>query len=353
MASVTLAAVLFGYDPFDSATWSRWDSIHYQEIASNGYDLVSCPAGYAPGAWCGDAGWFPAYSWLVGGLHLLGLPLRGTAVSLSWLFAGATLWLLWDTFLQRRRTAATLIVLAYAAFVPGQIYDYALFPLSMLSFFTVASLWLLHRGRWAAAGAAGAVAALAYPLGVLLAPVSAVWILTCSGVALRERLRRTAWASGLTLAGFGVLLVDQQLETGHWDAYFLVQEKYGHHLQNPIAYTRFAVSPLWHGSPLDLADVPALQTALVTIVLVSTVVYVIARRQSLDRVYVLLALWAVATWAVPLSQNNVSIPRSQAALLPLALLVGRLPRPLAIAIVLAAVAIAIGMEKLFLQGVLV
>jgi hypothetical protein len=68
---------------------------------------------------------------------------------------------------------------------------------------------------------------------------------------------------------------------------------------------------------------------------------------------VLLVLWAVATWAFPPSQGNVSISRSQAALLPLALLVSRLPRPFAFALVIAAAAVAVAMEKLFLQGVLV
>ena len=300
-AVIAVAALAFGYDPHDSATWSRWDSVHYQEIAHDGYDLFPCPAGFSPGSWCGDAGWFPAYPWLFRALHELGLPLRGSAVVLSWLFTAGTLVLIWSTFLGRRLTAAALIVLLYAGFAPGQIYDYALFPMSMLAFWTVAHLWLMHRERWVAAGAAGAVATLSYPLGVLLAPVSAVWLLTSRGTPIRERLRRTSWTSGLTLAGFGVLLVDQRLETGHWNAYFLVQDKYDHHLQSPITATRAAVNPLWHGSPLDLAKVPAMQTAVVTIVLFAVLVFMIARWSSVTRLDVLLVLWAVATWAFPLS----------------------------------------------------
>lgn len=63
-----------------------------------------------------------------------------------------------------------------------------------------------------------------------------------------------------------------------------------------------------------------------------------------------LILWALATWALPLSQSAVSLPRSQAALLPLAVLVDRLPRGAIVALVVAAVPIAICMEKLFLEG---
>ena len=52
----------------------------------------------------------------------------------------------------------------------------------------------------------------------------------------------------------------EKLETGHWNAYLLVQEKYGHHLQNPVAATRDSLEPLAHGLPFDLTDAPALQT---------------------------------------------------------------------------------------------
>jgi Gpi18-like mannosyltransferase len=184
---VTVAAVL-GYNPLDSSTWSRWDSGLYEDIARDGYALLPCEE--EPQKWCGDAGWFPLYSWVVGVLHQLGLPLRGTAVVVSWLFAGATIVLLWATFLERRTGAAAAAALFYAAFSPGQIYHYAVFPLSLLAFATVACLWLLYRERAVAAGVAGAVAALSYPAGVLLVPVCVVWLVTQTSHPLGERLRR-------------------------------------------------------------------------------------------------------------------------------------------------------------------
>jgi drug/metabolite transporter (DMT)-like permease len=172
-------------------------------------------------------------------------------------------------------------------------------------------------------------------------------------VPLAKRLRRTALTSGLSFAGLVVLAVDQQLETGHWDAYLLVQRKYHHDLQNPIAATRDSLRPLVHGSPFELAKAPAAQTAVVTLALLAVLVYAALRRRSRDQYDGLLLLWAVVTWAMPLSQAAVSIQRSQAALLPLAVLVRRLPRPLVIALVVAAVAVAVAMEKLFLQGKIV
>jgi hypothetical protein len=345
--TVVIAAAVFGYDPFDSATWARWDSVHYEAIARDGYDLDHCRVTYPPNDWCGDAGWFPAYPWLVGALHRLGLPLQGTAVVVSWLFAAATLVLLAQTFLRGRRRYVVLGTLAYAAWVPGQIYHYAVFPLSMLAFFTVAHLWLVLRGRYMLAGAAGAVAVLSYPLGIVVVPVTALWLSLDRAATFRERWRRGLSASGIPVLAILAFAVVQRVQTGHWDAYLLVQEKYGHHLQNPVAATRDAVAPIFQEPFLALADAPAYQTALVTLALVAVLVEWARHR---DRGDALLVLWALATWAVPLSQSAVSLQRSQAALLPLAVLVGRLPRAAIAALVVTAVPIAICIEKLFLDG---
>ena len=352
-AVVAVGAWAFGYDPWDSATWSRFDSGLYEDIARDGYDLFRCdPAVFGPGTWCGDAGWFPGYSWLVGALHVVGLPLRGSAVVLSWLFASATIVLIWATFLERSVRATALTALVYAAFAPGQAYDYAVFPLSLLAFSTVLSLWWLYRGRWVAAGIAGAVAALSYPLGIVLVPVSAVWILGQRTVSSSERIRRTALASGLMLVGPVLLVVDQRLETGRWNAYFLVQDKYHHMLQNPIIAAWHALTPIVDRSPFALDQAATLQTALVTATLMLILVHAALRHESLDRLDALLLLWAVATWVIPWSQSNLSHQRGEAALLPLAILVARLPWPLSVALAAAAVAIALPMEKLFLDGVL-
>lgn len=351
VASAATVAAVLGYSPWESSTWSRWDSGLYEDIARDGYDLLPCED--EPTKWCGDAAWFPAYPWLVGGLHQLGLPLRGTAVVVSWLFAVGTIVLIWATFLERRVGAAAVAGLFYAAFAPGQIYHYAVFPLSMLAFATVACLWLLSRGRYLAAGVSGAVAALSYPVGVLLVPVSAVWLLAHRGVSLGERLRRTAITSGLMVAGLWIFMIVQRLDTGHWDAFFLIQKKYEnlHGSQNPIVATwdllRGAVENFGGG----VAFVVGAQTALVTVVLAAVLVHAIVRRRSLDGADALLLLWAVGTWAV--LNQAFSVQRGQAALLPIAVLVARLPTRLAWSLALTAAAIAVWMESYFLDGTLI
>jgi hypothetical protein len=350
-ASVAIVASVLGYTPWESSTWSRWDSGLYEAIARDGYDLGPCED--EPTKWCGDAAWFPAYPWLVGGLHQFGLPLRGTAVVVSWLFALGTIFLIWVTFLERRVGAAAVAGLFYAAFAPGQIYHYAVFPLSMLAFATVACLWLLHRGRYLGAGLAGAVATLSYPLGVLLVPVSAVWLLAHRSVSLGERLRRTAITSGPMVAGLWIFMIVQRLDTGRWDAFFLIQEKYEnlHGSQNPIVATWDLVRGAVENFGGGIAFVVGAQTALVTVVLAAVLVHAIVRRKSLDSADALLLLWAVSTWAV--LNQAFSVQRGQAALLPLAVLVARLPARVAWPLALTAAAIAIWLESYFLDGTLI
>ncbi|HEX5027823.1 MAG TPA: hypothetical protein VFV56_03330 [Gaiellaceae bacterium] len=345
--TVALAAAAFGYAPWDSATWSRWDSGLYEDIARDGYDLFRCEE--EPEKWCGDAGWFPAFPWLIGALHLTGLPLQGTAAIVAWLLAGGTVLVLWATFLERRGDAAAVAALVYAAFAPGQIYHYAIFPLSLYAISAVACLWFVHRGRYVLGGLTGGVAALAYPAGLLLAPVVGVWLLVQSAVPFGERLRRVAISSGLIVGAVWLLLLDQWLETGRWDAYLLVQDKYEHGWQNPLEATWDIFTGGVHEA-VDLAV--ALQTGLVLLVLVLVLVRSIRARVGLASADALVLLWAIATWALPISTAGVSIPRGQATLLPLAILVARLPAMLAWPIALAAAALAVWMERYFLNSTL-
>ncbi len=350
-AAVCVAGVAaaFGYWPWESSTWSRWDSGLYLDIARNGYELERCDD---PTKWCGDAGWFPAYPWAIGALHLLAFPLQGTAAVISWLLAGGTIVLLWATFFERRVDRAAAGALVYAAFAPGQIYHYAIFPLSLLAFCSVGFMWLLYREHVVAAGLTGAVAMLAYPTGVVLAPVAALWLLMQRQLLLGERLRRIAIVCGLSVVGLWILLLVLQLDAGRWNAFFLVQDAFSHKWQSPFTALSDVVGA---GFPLSAGQGTAIaaQAAFVTLVLVIVVLDAIRRKVSLQSADALVVMWAIATWALPLSQTVVAVYRGHAALLPLAILVARLPAKLAWTLAVGAVVIAVWIEYYFLAGTLV
>jgi hypothetical protein len=354
LAATTLVVVTSaaeGWPPFAATrTWARWDSGFYLQIANGSYRLFRC-APHRLGTWCGNSGWLPGYSWIVGGLHWLAFPLAPTALAVSWLaFLGALL-VLWRAFLADQPGPQAAAALAYAAFTPGLAYDYGIYPLALLSLCTVAFFALLRRGHWLAAGLTAAVGALAYPVGVVAAPVAALWLLAGRGPPFSQRMLRAVGVAGPTLAALVFFVLVQQRETGHWNAYLLTQAKYHHHLSNPavtIARTLTkAAQP-----PLGLAGAPALQTLLVSLVLICVGAAVAIRHDLSTRFDVLIVIWAAAVWLVLYAQTSLDAYRGVAGLLPLAVLLPRLPWPLAAAIAAAAILIAVPMVTLYLRAAL-
>jgi hypothetical protein len=345
--------VVEGFAPFDPrATWSRWDSGLYLSIAEHGYSIFVCPPGTPPG-WCGNAGWFPGYPWLVGVFTTVGAPAAPGALALGWLLGLATLVLLWRVLPACTPRSAAVVALGYAAFAPGMFYRYAVYPLSLLTVATVAFLALMQRGRWFAAGIAAGVGVLAYPIGLVAAPAGAVWLLAQRSVPLRARVWRVGLMAYPSLVALWILVSDQWLETGRWNAYLLVHRKYLNRRQEPFDAVRAAWNTvIGHGSWFTLAKAPALQTLLVAFVLACVLLELVICRGPFARADALVAIWASFAWTVPLSETNLSTWREEAALLPLALLIRRLPRPLGATITVAAAVLAVAMTKLYLRNVL-
>ena len=348
-ATVLATAAERGYAPLAPATWKRWDSGLYLWIAQDGYWLGAPCRGQA--GYCGgNTGWFPGYPWLVRLAHDdLGLAYTTAGVCVSWTFGLATLVLLWVTFLGRRRSAPAIGALAFAAFSPGAVYRYAVFPLSVLAFCTVAYLWLLHRRRWLPAGVAGGLAAVTYPTAAALAAVGAAWGLATARADSRpRRLARALLAGGLPACGTALAFAVMDRDVGRWDAYFLAQRKYHHHLQAPLMPAVHALGVLIHRPLGSASAATAFQTLLVTVVLV-TLVWAAARGRPLAGPDGLLLLWAVVAWVAANVESGVSTYRAEATLLPLALLVRRLPVPLVGAFTAAAAAVVVWTTALFLD----
>ena len=250
-------------------------------------------------AWCGNAGWFPGYPLLMGFVGRLGIGIAPAGLVLAWLFTLGTLVLLWGTFLQRRLESGAVAALVYAAFAPGMVFGYGMYPLSMLAFCTVVYLWLVSRERWGWAGLAGAVVVLVYPVGLAAPAAVAVYLMVAYRAAPPPiRIRALVLAVGPAVISIGLYLLQLQLAVGHWNAYFLRQELYGHQLREPFASLVHAVGTLIDFGSFNLRSVSALQTLLVTSVLVSVLV-VVFRRRPLLRGDLLIAFWAVATWPDP------------------------------------------------------
>jgi len=340
------AAAATGHHPLEASTWARFDSTHYETIARHGYDLDRCTPGEGPNdraKWCGNTAWFPAYPLLLAAAGAVGIPLEPAGVAISWLAAAATLVLLWRWFLRRRIGA-----LACAAFAPGVVYLYAVYPMSLFALTSVVFVRLLERER-RSAGIVGAVAALAYPVGMVLVPLVALMYAARRPTARARVERAVVLAGPAVVAGLALVLV-QRLQTGHWTAYFDVADNYGSP-HEPLQTFWTWVRVLWHSSgPLGYTLAPVWQLLLVTVLLVSVVALAAKRLDARDTT---LLVWCIGVWLVPLLQPGQSLWRSEAALVLITPLLARLPRPFAWAAALALAVVAYGLAHDFFAGNLV
>ena len=196
--------------PVTTAPWIHWEptSTSTSRVTATRCNAASWRTDLE--AWCGNAGWFPAYPWLIRAVAAVGVDHATVALTLSWLFSLATVVLIWAEFCPRVDAVAAAVVL-FAAFAPGLIYVYAAFPLSMLAFLTVLYFVFLRRGNWASAGIVGCVLVLTYPVG-FAAPLAAALGLFVAyrEITLAERLRRIALAVLPSAGALALLPVVQQ-----------------------------------------------------------------------------------------------------------------------------------------------
>jgi len=330
-----------GFEPFDVGLWRRWDSGQYLSIATRGYDLIECARiGYAPGGWCGNAGWMPAYPALIAAAVRLGARPLPAAVAISAGFELALLVLLWNGLFTRRNPLA----LVACALAPGAIYFHAAFPISTCAFFVALSLWLLLQDRFVLAGLAGAVAAASYSTGFLVAPVAAVWALSRPGGALR-RIANAALAGGIAAGGLVAVLAYHQVKLGSWNAFFLVQAKYDHRLVSPLARI------VAQAQRRDVLATAGTETVVVAVLFAALAILCVWRGLR-GRDLLLLGCGALFL-LFPLCLRNVELTRSEALAFPALVLLDEAPVAASACACVALALLAWPIAQLFYRGVLI
>lgn len=335
---------------FAPLTWHRFDSGFYVGIAETGYTFGRCTLD--PAHWCGNAGWFPGYPLALAPLVQVGVPPRTAGLVVSLTACLAMLVVLWVVLLDATPTPANLLALLFAAFAPGVVYMHAVFPMALAALLLIAFIALLRAERWWLAGLCGAGFATTYPTAVLIAPVTAVWLLVGDrAVERRERLRRAAITAGATVAGAVLVVLFQRSQTGAWDAYVKVQAHYDHGAVDPFSNLVDRIRPAFEGVTLTRAA-PGLEAAFVAVLVLTLIAHTILRRAATDREDRLLAGFLFVFWITPLALRNVDVYRTDALLIPAALLLRRLPLFAQAAAVAGAVALSVPMAEAFLQRVL-
>jgi len=346
------------HDFFSPSHWSRFDSAIYLQIAAKGYTFVQCsgPPLYPPHSWCGTASWAPLYPGLISLLGHLGLSLPVAGMALSFLFAYLTLQAVW-VLIGPEWSFSRLCCLAFAAFFPGMIYYYALFPVSLLTFLATVSLILFIRRHYVSAGLVGALCAWAFAIGPL---VGVVLLVSAVLVARGRDFWRAACSGVIALAGFAVLLLAYQRWVGHWDAYFKVQSKYGNALHNPLttfvmAFTGGpkAAYPLQDPNPGYDHVYAQAQTAFVAALVIGLLVWTLSRR-PVGRAECVILGYTIIFWLVPLVDGpGLGRYRMEALLVPCVALCTHLPRPVQVALVGTSGVLAVGLASLFTKVLII
>jgi hypothetical protein len=238
---------------FAPATWQRYDSSWYLNIAKYGYTAQwhcgghSIPPHLPPGNYlCGTVQWFPGYSLILRAVSsITRMPLAEAALLVSWSCWYLFLVVMWRLLRDAVSTATRWACLLLCAFSPGAIYYPAVFPISTAMLAIAATLYCAYRSpsRWAPAGAflAGLVAGCSYVSSIALAPGLLVGLVFARRTARRPII---AGAAGVA-CGFGGVLIAQQLIVGIWDGYFIAQSKYATGTHNPFVGWAGHLEALW------------------------------------------------------------------------------------------------------------
>ena len=339
---------------FNTATWVRRDSGQYLKIASYGYRATTNCAG-APSAnghvahLCGNVTWMPGYPAFLKLVSLFGLSLPAAGLLAAWLFWFLALVMVW-VLTADARTSARWMCLLLAAVFPGQVYFAAVFPIGMCMFFVLLAIYATTKsGRAWLCAVASCIAAATYVPALALLPAFVV-----AAVVFRGRPRvvvpSLAGIVGL-VAGIGAVFVYSQFAVGKWDAYLITErEEYGVQFHAPWQTLANHVRPV--GTSV-VARQSVLVAVLVAAALICAAVHFM-RARELGPLDVMLLVTTVAAWLIPyVGGGSLSIYRSEACVLPVVVLLRRLPW-WAIAVAVGGAAwVACGLAPLFENNTLV
>lgn len=205
---------------------TQWDASWYRAVLQQGY--------HAPGYLSLAKGFYPGYPLLAGIVYWPATLLHHGSGSLlgpvalmivSNISLAIALWALWQLYEPLLGRSATLAGCAFFLAAPGSMFLSA--AMSESSFIAASALSLLaaHRGRWVAAGLAGAVACLVRPHGVLLAvPLAMLWLRASERPVLPSVVGLVCFIGGFgaypvyTWANFGDPLLYSHLKQQDWGA---------------------------------------------------------------------------------------------------------------------------------------
>jgi Mannosyltransferase (PIG-V) len=287
------------------APLARWDSVWYLAIANDGYP---------PGDGRRTA-FFPLYPMLVRAADaVVRSPIvSGALVSLA-CFGIALVVLHRLTEIELGAPAARAAVWALALF-PGAVFFSSVYSEALYLALSLGSVYAARTGRWAWAGALGALGAASRSAGILLVvPLAGLWLARPDG-----RPRRAGDAACIALVPLGLAAFCGALALGGGDPFapMHAQDIWYRHFAGPFVGVWDGTAAAWRGIH-HLGDPAARADVVLFGFLVATAPMVVGVFRRLPAAY---GAYVLAALALPLSypvgpQPLMSLPRFVAVLFP-------------------------------------
>jgi hypothetical protein len=297
----------------------RWDCGWYVHIAEQGYNRFPTPAFIAAGNWA----FFPLMPVFVGAVHAITtIPAMPLAMGISIAMSYATAVIAWP--LLGRSLRAYTIFSAYLLAGPWSVYFTTFLSEPAFILLTTATLVMLERRSYLAAGALAGLLSASRIVGVFMAVAMAVQLFAdhqSSGRPARsfvpDTLKRPNVVLGVLLAPLGAFVYIAFLRwwVGDGLAFLHVQRAWARGYGDPLAFLWNAATDLPKGTWIPTAPEQLAAATLIGFGLIGVLFY---RRQ-----------WAAATFSTislvtPLFAGMASMLRFTAALAPLPILGARL-----------------------------
>lgn len=317
--------------------WSRYDSGLYLEISELGHTLKNCGIenGYVIGSekWCGNAGWAPFYPFLIYLFHHLStLSPAVCGILLSHTFFIAFLVMMAKIINVHSFKLSNWLTLLLCALCPGGIYFFSIFPISLLIFLVSIVFWSFYFEKYYYSVLPAYLIALSYSSAIIIFFSFGVYMIYLFFSSWKQKRMadflveilkqwycKNSYKNVLLyllipgIIGLISLYLYDWFVTGHWNAMYLVQNKYGHLLYSPFKHLEIHYkllishqnsSEIW----IDIHNIFFFFTLPI-------LVYFLAKNKN--RITPLLILYTLIMWYIPFSIGiNVSLYRSIALLAP-------------------------------------
>ncbi|MAY84455.1 MAG: hypothetical protein CMP59_10020 [Flavobacteriales bacterium] len=354
-----ISMLLLNYNEFFvSDHFFRWDSGNYLLIAEKGLFADYCNGVFSEMLRepfrCGSAGWSPAYPYLIRWLTYIVKDAALAGMILSKFFFILNLYFF--TILARLdefKIKGILLVLCFTVFF-GSIYYHAIFPISQFIFFALGSFYAMRENKIHLVALLSFAACLTYSTGFLLGAALSLALFIQHFNNLRDKLFRVIIPAIGSIAALLSHFVILHFQTGHWNAFFLVQKRYGHKLSNPLDKVVQIFEPLMESS-LGLTSVINLQSLLVLMGFGLISFHFFKRKLYKDPLLIISYCYLSVYLLFPylIGSDQLSLYRAESLLIPMLFFVSRLQLRWIIFVFILLTIINLPMNHLFFKEILV